>query len=117
MIKFIPVESSNIEAVGYSDTEVALYVRFKNGQTWRYMGVHKDTYKEMLSYKSKGAYLSRMIKPKHEGEKMHDDTGAEEEDDHGIPIQNSTPRAVKSKTPAPKEETAKVSIRLGSIDL
>ena len=81
-----PVKSSNIDAIGYSGSD--LFVKFKNGDTWRYAGVHPKTYEDMLSSHSVGSFLHKFIKPVHPGTKVPVAKPAEpaSEPDDGIPF-------------------------------
>lgn len=135
MPKFIPVESSNIEAVMYVMNEStrtgALFVQFKGKKpvTYRYEAVPQELVTEFLDADSKGAFLNKSIAPKYVNTKlpenwsMNDDgtvgivptAKGEEYDDHGILIQ----REVKQVHVA-KDGTAKVrtqTIRTGNIEL
>lgn len=60
-IIFNPVESSNIESVGYDDTTSSLYVKYKSG-TYKYDGVEKSVYESLLTSTSKGRFMNETIK-------------------------------------------------------
>lgn len=62
MMEMIYVESSNLRAVGYDETQQILYVEFKHGGTYRYLGVDKSIYDGLLRADSKGTYLDQMVK-------------------------------------------------------
>lgn len=57
-----PVDSSNIEAIGYDEVDRELYVRFLNGRTYVYSDVPAETYQELVQASSHGSYLNREIK-------------------------------------------------------
>lgn len=59
----IPVTSSMLQAVGYNETEIALYVQFNNGKVYRYADVPADEYEAMKQSESIGKYLNGVIKP------------------------------------------------------
>ncbi len=63
-IKWFPVSSSNVEAVGRCD-DGHLYVRFKGSppSVYRYDGAAKTHYDAMISAESVGRYVHRVIKP------------------------------------------------------
>ena len=66
---FTPVAtSSNIHSIAHDGK--ALYVRFKNGNTYRYANASKDHHDAMLSAKSPGSYFYDRIKHFHDGEKL-----------------------------------------------
>ena len=58
----VPVESSNIAAVGYEGN--VLTVAFKNGSVYTYAGVPLTIYQSLLNAPSKGQYLAKEIKGK-----------------------------------------------------
>ncbi len=61
-ITMIPVESSNVESVGYDENEQILYVRFLTGAMYIYKGVNNYEFDGLLSAPSVGSYLHRNIK-------------------------------------------------------
>ena len=60
--EMVPVESSNIDSIGYDKTEELLYVRFKNGSLYNYERVPEETFNELMAADSKGSFLARYIK-------------------------------------------------------
>ncbi len=58
------VDSSNIEAIGYSEADLELWVRFLNQRTYIYDGVPSELVDELMRSPSKGSYLNREIKSK-----------------------------------------------------
>jgi hypothetical protein len=64
-----PVQSSNIAATGHDGEN--LFVRFHSGpDVWRYAGVSKAIYSEMLGSGSVGKYFQGFIRKNHKGEKV-----------------------------------------------
>lgn len=62
-IEMIQVASSNVESVGYSETEEIIKVRFLNGGEYIYKNVSNPTvFEELVNAASVGAYLNRNIK-------------------------------------------------------
>src|SRR4051794_4355785 len=68
-----PVESSALDEIGYSHRRQILEVKFKNGSIYRYVGVPKSVYHDMLKapsktnfyfYNIKGYYRSYHVKPR-----------------------------------------------------
>jgi hypothetical protein len=57
------VDSSNIEQIGYEETDRELWVRFKSGDTYVYSDVPPATYDDIMRADSKGSYLNREVKP------------------------------------------------------
>jgi hypothetical protein len=56
------VDSTNLEAIGYDDATRELYIRFKNGTTYIYPDVPRDTYDQLSRADSKGSYFNRNIR-------------------------------------------------------
>lgn len=61
-IEMIPVVSSNIAAIGYSDTCSVLQVNFLNGTRYRYFDIPAQVFSNFLAAPSKGRYLNNVIK-------------------------------------------------------
>lgn len=59
-MNMIPVDSSNLESVGYDNG--TLYVHFHSGGTYSYSGVPEPVYHELMNAASKGEYFSAYIK-------------------------------------------------------
>ncbi|WP_129409745.1 KTSC domain-containing protein [Marinitoga lauensis] len=60
--EMIPVQSSNIDSVGYDDENRTVYVRFKNGVLYIYKRVPESEFNALLHASSVGAYLHRNFK-------------------------------------------------------
>jgi hypothetical protein len=58
-----PVDSSNIEAVGYDPEEREIYIRFLDGRTYAYGNADESTFVDLRSADSVGSYFNRVIKP------------------------------------------------------
>ena len=61
-IPLMPVESSNIEAVGYDQEEQELIIEFKSGRTYIYFDVPFDVYTGLMDAESKGKYFHKNIR-------------------------------------------------------
>ena len=57
-IKMNPVESSNIEGIGYDNKNKHLWVAFKGNKVYRYDLVPRKTFEELMNAESKGRYLN-----------------------------------------------------------
>lgn len=66
----LPVESSNIAAIGFSEEEKALYVKFVSGIAYRYLGVPKSKAIGIMDAASHGKYLAEEIKDRFDYEKL-----------------------------------------------
>jgi hypothetical protein len=60
-MKLVPVESSMILAVGYDAPARELEVVFSSGAVWRYQGVPRRVYRELLAANSKGSYMRSCV--------------------------------------------------------
>ena len=59
MIDMIPVESSNVVAIGYGDN--TLYVKYSSGM-YKYDNVPKDVAEKLFKADSKGRFMNDYIK-------------------------------------------------------
>jgi len=57
-----PVNSSNIDAVGYKRDDNTLRVEFKGGSTYDYFKVPEDVHRQFINSASKGQFLHQNIK-------------------------------------------------------
>lgn len=60
MARLIPVESSNIAAIGHEDQ--TLIVNFHSGESYSYYPVDRPTYLRFLRADSKGKFFQRVIR-------------------------------------------------------
>lgn len=58
----IPVNSSNLSAVGYDERTQTLRVSFRNRTVYDYYNVPKNLYQGLMAASSHGGYLDRYIK-------------------------------------------------------
>ena len=65
-MKFTPVESSNLKAVGYDEEHEVLGIRFNNGAEYQYSSVPKPVYEGLLSASSSGSYFHKSIRGTYE---------------------------------------------------
>jgi len=65
-----PVDSSNIESIGYDAAECILEVEFKGGSVYRYKGVPQELYAELCEAGSAGSFIHRLIKNVFECERI-----------------------------------------------
>lgn len=59
-MKFVNVESSNIEAIAYENE--TLYVKYLNGSVYKFYKVPKQIYDGFLAAPSKGQFMNNRIK-------------------------------------------------------
>lgn len=57
-----PVDSSNIEAVGYDPANKTMAVRFKGGNVYHYHDVEQDAHAALIGAKSIGNHFHTNIK-------------------------------------------------------
>ena len=58
----IPVDSTNIEAIGYDATRRELYIRFLGNRTYVYSDIPAELHDELMRAPSKGSFLNRAVK-------------------------------------------------------
>lgn len=61
-IELVPVQSSNVAALGYDATAGVLRVRFKSGATYDYEEVPADVAEALNAAESKGRFVATVIK-------------------------------------------------------
>jgi KTSC domain-containing protein len=61
-IEMVPVESSNLLAVGYDEPTATLYVAFKGGTLYAYDGVPPAAHTALMAAESKGKHLNAAVK-------------------------------------------------------
>ena len=61
-IRMIPVNSSNVAAIGYCDVCRVLQVDFSNRKRYRYQDVPSQVFDSFLAAPSKGRFLNSVIK-------------------------------------------------------
>jgi hypothetical protein len=62
MPDMVYVDSSNLDQVGYDDSQMELHVIFKDGAHYVYDGVPQQIYDGLLIASSKGSFLNREVK-------------------------------------------------------
>lgn len=61
-ISMIPVDSSNIKAIGYSPAQRVLQIDFLSGSRYHYLAVEPEAFERFVNAPSKGRFLNREIK-------------------------------------------------------
>lgn len=61
-MNWIPVDSSNLNAVSYDSTSSTLFVKFNSGGTYEYYDVPENVYQDLMSASSLGSFLASRIK-------------------------------------------------------
>lgn len=69
-IEMQPVESSNVESVGYDEDKLSLMVMFKGGALYEYKNVPPSVHQALIGSDSVGQYLNMMVKPQFEYERV-----------------------------------------------
>lgn len=65
MPEMVPVQSSNVKAVGYDADKSELHVQFHNGGHYRYLGVSPEKHRALMAASSVGSHLHSHIKGQH----------------------------------------------------
>ncbi|MFT4925853.1 MAG: hypothetical protein ACI8WB_001948 [Phenylobacterium sp.] len=61
-IEMIAVSSSNVDSIGYDESNEIVYVRFLNNSEYTYSGVPQHEFDGLLNAASVGSYLHRNYK-------------------------------------------------------
>lgn len=61
-LNWVKVKSSNLAKVAYDKTDKELYVEFKSGRKYSYVGVSKQKFDLLLNAESQGVYFNAKIK-------------------------------------------------------
>ena len=69
-MELTPVESSNIDSIGYDSDLKELVVKFKHAATYSYSGVEPNIFRELMSAESKGKFFSQNVKGIYEYRKV-----------------------------------------------
>jgi hypothetical protein len=70
-LEWVPVESSVFTSAAYRRDQRQLYLRFHDGDIYRYFDVPPQRYKEFLEAESKGQYFARNIRNQFRYEQVH----------------------------------------------
>jgi hypothetical protein len=60
-MNLVTVDSSMLDAVGYDEKTQELEAVFVSGNVYRYEGVPKEVYEQLLASDSKGSFMHRVI--------------------------------------------------------
>lgn len=69
-IALVPVDSSNIAALGYNREKQILAVQFKSGTIYHYAGVALEIAAQLVTAESRGAFYAMHIRGKFQGQRM-----------------------------------------------
>ncbi len=69
-IELKPVQSSNIDKVGYDEEKQELQIEFKGGGLYAYDSVPQFEYQDLLDAKSIGGHFHKKIKDKFKTRKL-----------------------------------------------
>jgi hypothetical protein len=61
-VEWVPLESSVFTAAAYRADAQQLYLRFHEGNVYRYFACPRSVYKELLAAESKGRYFAQHIR-------------------------------------------------------
>jgi hypothetical protein len=61
-MKRVPVESTNIESIGYDASSLTLEIAFTSGHVYQYFDVPPQVHTEFMAASSHGKFLSSEIK-------------------------------------------------------
>jgi hypothetical protein len=65
-----PVQSANVESVGYDPETQELHVQYTSGGLYKYEGVPEETFNELMTSGSVGSYLHANVKGQYPHSKL-----------------------------------------------
>lgn len=65
-VVMVPVQSSNVQAVGYDEEHRNIHIELISGECYSYKNVPKKVYEDLLLASSKGSYINRYLKDSYE---------------------------------------------------
>jgi hypothetical protein len=71
-----PVNSSNVESIGYNAEEKVLEVEFKSGGIYQYAGVQPAMYADLLAAESVGRFVAQVVRAGRMGLRIEEEKGA-----------------------------------------
>lgn len=75
-LEWVPVESGLFTATAYREGTRQLYLRFRDGDVYRYFDCPASVYREFLKAESKGRYFSQNIRNQFQDELVYRNEGA-----------------------------------------
>jgi hypothetical protein len=66
----IDLQSTSLHAATYQDQSALLELEFRDGTSYRYLGVPEQVYQELLRSESKGRYFNQYIRNRFQGAKV-----------------------------------------------
>lgn len=73
-LKWVPVKSETFKAAAYRTRERQLYLRFRDGNIYRYLECPASVDKEFLAAESKGSYFGTYIRNRFRNELVYRNT-------------------------------------------
>jgi hypothetical protein len=70
-MKMHPMDSSNIDSIGYDPNKMMLHVKFNSGKTYAYHNVEQIIFNKFLAASSPGGHFASHIKNKYEHSEVH----------------------------------------------
>lgn len=67
----VNVQSSNLDSVDYDEESETLIIKFRNGGIYKYFGVPKNIYLNLINAPSKGKYFHNFIKDIYKYQKIN----------------------------------------------
>ncbi|MEV4557714.1 KTSC domain-containing protein [Kitasatospora sp. NPDC049285] len=61
-MQLVPVQSSNLAAVGYEPMTYLLEIQFRNGTAYQYFNVPSAVHQGLMEAQSKGQYFDHFVK-------------------------------------------------------
>ena len=68
----VPVTSSSVASVGYSDDTSTLELGYRNGSVYQYFAVPRSVFEALLAAASKGAFVSGWVRGRYPYRRVED---------------------------------------------
>lgn len=99
-----PVQSSNVDSVGWDAATSRLYIKFNSGSIYVYENVPEDVFLDLEAAVSVGSYFNRQVKGQYVG-KLYDNT------------EGTTPTSVATASPAPPKKVIDYNEEMAELGL
>lgn len=100
-MRMVPVNSSNLAAVGYDESTREMAIQFKSGAMHTYVGVDPQTHSGLMAAPSHGRFFNERVKDVHTSKRMggpllpqQDEPGADEAERYPRASRDTAPRSL-----------------------
>jgi hypothetical protein len=62
-MELVPIQSTNLRAIGYEPDTMLMQIQFSNGSLYSYQNVEPETYQALVTSPDPGKFFAEIIKP------------------------------------------------------